>query len=122
MSVVWLRVLFSIGVNAGARVRFVEQFDRVANLELHSGELRARTDLHLAPGIARRKYFRVRVTHVGQLLLQNASRHFRLQEVVNSGRAAATLSAFERNEIRTDRAAEQVLRRIARVLAVQKVA
>ena len=100
-SVIRLRVLFSIGeiVEAGAFVRLVHKFYGVANSQLHSRETGPGADVHLATGIAGGQYSSVCFLHVGQLLVQDALRHVGLEQVVNTGSAAASFGSVERDKI-----------------------
>src|ERR1043165_3208993 len=59
----------AFSVHSGARISFVEEFDGVADLEVHAVEVGACADLHLTAGIAGRENSGFGVAHVGQLLL-----------------------------------------------------
>jgi len=120
-SVIRLRVLFSIFVESSLLVRLVHQLDWVTDSQIHSCEVGARADVHLAAGVAGSKYSGIRLFDVGQLFIQDALRHIGLDQVVDTGGAATSFGAAEWDKVFTGNGPQHSFRRFTGALSIQKV-
>ena len=78
----------------------VHQFDWMTNAQLHACESRAGADVHLAAGIAGREYCALRFPARGPTSPSARVRHLRLQEVIDSSRAATSFRALSGTNFR----------------------
>ena len=69
----------------------------MADLQFHFFNVRASADLHLAAGGAGGEHCRTSFANVRELLLLDALRHLRLEQVINSSAAAAAFRTCKRH-------------------------